>query len=342
MRLLVIRTSAMGDVALVAPVLKSMRDQYPGVELILLTRKMFRPFFNSIDGLKFFFPDFEKRHKGIAGLFLLYRDIVGQGKVDYVIDLHDVIRSKVLRAIFRAGGVTVRYIDKGRKEKKMLITGRSRKKLRHTVERYEDVFGRAGFRVNPSEGPWIVPSPAAVHNAVDISGITGGINIGVAPFAKHRLKMWPEQYMVELLGMITGKFRAKIWLFGGIEDAEGLSSLQKRVPGSVNLQGVLNLDQELALMTKLSLIISMDSSNMHMAALSGTRVVSIWGGTDPAAGFGPWNQPEGYANSIPFDRLTCRPCTVYGKGKCKRKDHACMLWLTPELVFKKLVELKLF
>ncbi len=331
----------MGDVALVAPVLKSIKEQYPGIEIVLLTRKMFAPLFGSIDGLKFFFPDFDRRHKGIPGLFVLYSDLIREGKIDFVIDLHDVLRSKVLRMLFRANGIPVRHIDKGRKEKRQLVTGRSRKKLRHTVERYEDVFARAGFTITSSAGPWIVPAAAAGQRAVDITGITEGFNIGVAPFAKHRLKVWPREYMVELLGLISGKFRSRIWLFGGPEDADALSSLQKRIPGSVNLQGILTLEQELALMTRLSFMLSMDSSNMHMAALSGTKVVSIWGGTDPAAGFGPWGQAEENIISIPFERLGCRPCTVYGKGKCKRKDHACMIWLTPALIFKRLLELKL-
>ena len=54
---------------------------------------------------------------------------------------------------------------------------------------------------------------------------------------------------------------------------------------SVNTAGNLTLDEELALMSRLDLMIAMDSSNMHMAALSGTKVISIWGGTDPLTGF---------------------------------------------------------
>lgn len=88
-------------------------------------------------------------------------------------------------------------------------------------------------------------------------------------------------------------------------------------------------------------MISMDSSNMHMAALSGTKVISIWGGTDPLTGFGAWQQPDEYSIRIPVEELTCRPCTVYGKGTCRRGDFACMEWLTPEMVFEKLVNLKM-
>ena len=82
MRLLVIRTSAMGDVALTTPVLRACRQQYPDVEMVMLTRPSFKPFFYSIDGLTLFFPDLRKRHKGFPGLIRLFRDITGTGKFD--------------------------------------------------------------------------------------------------------------------------------------------------------------------------------------------------------------------------------------------------------------------
>ena len=339
MRLLVIRTSAMGDVALTTPVLKSMQEQHPDVELILLTRQAFKPFFTSIDGLKLFYPDFNKRHRGILGLFVLFRDLKKWGSIDYVIDLHDVVRSKILRFFFRISGTPVKKIDKGRKEKKMVIRGKKKEKLSHSVERYRDVFEKAGFKIDLTDGPWIIPSSGALGNALKLTGLPEGINIGVAPYAKHYLKMWPEEKMISLLSMISEKYAAKFWLFGGREEAEKLASFQKRVPGSVVLSGKMQLGEELAVMTKLKLMISMDSSNMHMAALSGARVVSIWGATDPLTGFGAWMQPGDCSVRISSEQLTCRPCTVYGKGKCRRKDHACMIWLTPEVVFQKIVKL---
>ena len=123
----------------------------------------------------------------------------------------------------------------------------------------------------------------------------GVLNIGVAPFAKHKLKMWPERYMIQLLSMISENRNVRFWLFGGSEDSEKMASFQAKVPGSVNLIGKLTLDEELALMNRLDLMIAMDSSNMHMAALAGTKVISIWGGTDPLSGFGAWMQPENYS-----------------------------------------------
>lgn len=338
-RLLVIRTSAMGDVALTTPVLKGMVSQYPDAEIIMLTRGTFKPFFNNIDGLQLFAPEFSGRHSGFFGIFRLYSDISKTGKIDHVIDLHDVIRSKILRLLFRLAGAKISVINKGRREKKLLISGRKKVKLKHTVERYCDTFEKAGFHVRPSSDIWIIPSRDAMKKAGEMIKDLPELNIGVAPCAKHNLKVWPEEKMISLLGMISQKYQARFWFFGGKDEAEKIADIQMKVPNAVNLAGKLNLDEELAVMSKLDLMIAMDSSNMHMAALTGTSVLSIWGGTDPLAGFGAWMQPAENSLRVPVEELTCRPCTVYGKGDCKRGDFACMQWLTPERAFSKVEKL---
>jgi len=291
----------MGDVALTTPVLAGMRKQYPEIELVLLTRSAFKPFFSSIEGLQLFFPDLKNRHKGLLGLMRLFGDLNKQGSFDYIIDLHDVLRSKILRLFFRLSGVPVSVIDKGRSEKKSVIRGKKKDRLKHSVERYCDALSTAGFPVSPSNGPWIIPSSEAMIKAGLMADTKSELNIGVAPYAKHKLKMWPEENMVRLLGLISEKHKSRFWLFGGNEESDKLIVFQSKIADSFNLAGNLNLDEELALMSKLDLMIAMDSSNMHMAALVGTRVISIWGGTDPLSGFGAWMQPESFSIGIPAD-----------------------------------------
>ena len=341
MRLLVIRTSAMGDVALVTPLLTEMKKQYPDAEIIMLTRSAFKSFFTESDNHSVFSPDFNKRHKGVPGLFTLYRDINKPGRIDHVIDLHDVIRSKILRLFFRMSGVPVSVIDKGRGEKRDLISGKRKEQLKHTVIKYCDAFAPAGFSLVPSDRQTIMPSATAVNKAAEIISGNTGLNIGVAPYAKHKLKMWPEEYMITLLNLVSAKQKTRFFLFGGKEESLPLKEFENIVQGSVNLAGTLSLEEEIAVMSRLDFMIAMDSSNMHMAALAGTKVISIWGGTDPLGGFGAWMQPDEYSVRIPINELTCRPCTIFGKGECRRGDLACMNWLKPEIVLSKLKELKL-
>ena len=96
---------------------------------------------------------------------------------------------------------------------------------------------------------------------------------------------------------------------------------------------------EIALMNYLDLMICVDSSNMHLAALTGTNLLSIWGGTHPYAGFGPYGYPKENVLQISREELPCRPCSVYGKATCHLGDFACLTRITVEQVSQRAEEL---
>ena len=89
------------------------------------------------------------------------------------------------------------------------------------------------------------------------------------------------------------------------------------------------------MMGQLDVMLSMDSANMHLASLVGTRVVSVWGGTHPYAGFLGWSQKT--EDCAQLD-MPCRPCSVYGNKPCLRGDYACMNGITPSQILEKLVQ----
>jgi ADP-heptose:LPS heptosyltransferase len=327
----------MGDVALTVPVIAALRKQYLDLEIVIMTQKTFRPFFVSVPSLEFYFPEFTSRHKGLPGLVRLFLDLRKSVNPDIIIDLHDVLRSKVIGGLFKLTGTPVYRIDKGRREKKSLITGKKKVFLKHTVERYADVLRNAGYSIDPQKQRCIVPKHEEL-DAVEPLLSPGILNIGVAPFAKHDLKMWPLEYMKELLLLISEHSKCRFFLFGGKEDSDKMEQFRVMFPGIVPVSGKPGLSHELALISRLDFMITMDSSNMHMAALCGTRVISIWGGTDPMAGFGPWMQPDSHSVRIPVEELDCRPCTIYGKGKT-RNGFDCMRRLKPEIVFNRMKSL---
>jgi ADP-heptose:LPS heptosyltransferase len=86
-------------------------------------------------------------------------------------------------------------------------------------------------------------------------------------------------------------------------------------------------------MSHLDVMLSMDSANMHLASLTATPVVSVWGATHPYAGFMGWNQdPE---NVIQVS-LECRPCSIYGQKPCMRGDYACLNNIAPETIVERI------
>ncbi|MBD3725029.1 MAG: glycosyltransferase family 9 protein [Flavobacteriaceae bacterium] len=104
--ILVIRLSAMGDVAMTVPVLRALLLQYPEVKITVVSRPFFQPFFDGIPNVIFFGVDLNKRHEGFLGLLRLFSDL-RKLNIDAVADLHNVLRSKVVRTLFALSGKKV-------------------------------------------------------------------------------------------------------------------------------------------------------------------------------------------------------------------------------------------
>lgn len=348
-RILVLRFSAMGDVALLTPVLTALSRKYSSLSVTLVTRKDFEPFFYNIPGVEVIGVNLKKHYRGIYGLYRLYRELRKLGPYNFGVDVHGSTRSRLLRLFFLFSGLKFSKIVKGRREK-FKQTRKSNKiltPLPHMVDRYMRVFERAGLGAVPEDGPYINPdtnSRALARNFLDQENLSRRENywIGIAPFAGHAPKMWPLEKTEALLGLIEKKINATIFLFGGGEqEIDELRRIQKQYKSTVLVAGKLSLDGEIALVKRMQLMLAMDSFNMHLAALLGVPLLSIWGSTHPYSGFGPYRYDESSIIQIAPEQLECRPCSIFGNKGCARGDLACLNFISPEHVLDR-IEHKLY
>lgn len=290
------------------PVFREFLEQNPGVEIIMVSRKNFEALFAGIPNVTFKGIDLDD-YKGLFGLRKLSNELIREFNPDCIANLHDVIRTKILDRIYRRKGFKVFKIDKGKEEKEHLtnVWNLEKVQLKKTVERYADVFRDMGFKIELS------------HQLRPVSEQKSGI--GFAPFAQHKGKMLPLEKSYELVRILAQKHT--VYFFGGgKKETETLEKWEEEIPNTKNLAGKLNLTEELNYIAGLELMISMDSANMHLASLVGTRCVSIWGATHPYAGFLGFGQVE--EDVVQVKDLSCRPCSVFGDKECYRGDWACL------------------
>ena len=345
-KIIAFRLSAMGDVSLTVPAIRGVLDANPDLEITLVTRKFYAPFFYKIPRLNLIFAELDGKHQGFFGLLKLYSDLKKSGPFDSVIDLHGVIRTRILSLLFKISGVPGFSIDKGRKEKKFLIKSRYIRMLKHTTARYLETFEAAGIKGNIGKVPFLNLSDDALQYTetfLEKKQVTPGkLKIGLAPFATHQPKIWGIENFRELITLINAQYEVDFFLFGGGKSEIKLLKEFKTYSPNIHLvAGQLTLSEELALMSKLDLMISMDSSNMHLASLSGIPTVSIWGGTHPAFGFFALGQPLEYHLQTPASSLKCRPCSVFGGKPCIYDTPRCMEMVKPQDVFSKLLKFNL-
>jgi ADP-heptose:LPS heptosyltransferase len=331
---LVLRFSALGDVAMTIPVITQVLQQYPDLRITFVSNKSFQPLFKGIDRLQFHPADLRKEHRGVKGLYRLYNQLKKEYDFDAIADLHQVLRSKALRTFFSFSSRPVAILDKGRKQKKLLTRKENKilAQLPTMYERYAEVFKKLGLQVKLDKK--FIPVKIDGESSLATLRQDGYRLIGIAPFAKHREKMYPLEKMKEVVSALSRDQKTKTFLFGGgKKETEFLEEWEKEFPGTEVVAGKMKLDKELEYISQLDVMVSMDSANMHLASLVGVPVVSIWGATHPFLGFYGWGQDPG--NAVHVD-LFCRPCSVFGKKPCYRHNWECMESILPATIVHKI------
>ncbi len=326
--IVMIRLSALGDVAMLPHAVRALHEAYPDVRVTVLTRPMLRPLFDGLD-VDFLMADTKNEHRGIKGIWRLARQVKELG-ADAVADTHGVLRSRLLCLFARLRGIRTRRIRKGHIEKWFRM-GYSRKgavPLKHTVVRYCDTIRRLGFRFDD-------PQPPAKPSFPNPMGEKRGTWIGFAPFSAHAGKTYPADLRDELTALLSERYDRVFIHSGGGQEAAFANRMEEIYPNVTALWGKVKLDGERNLISHLDCVVSMDSLVMHIASLTATPVVSIWGATHHEFGF------LGYGcdpSDILEEDMPCRPCSVYGNRRCKYGDYRCLRAITPEIVVDKVDE----
>lgn len=332
-RLVVLRFSALGDIAMTVPVIYSVAQAYPEMEIYVVTRPFFsRMFINAPENVSVISFDLKNEYRGLCGIFRIASELAHL-RPDFVADLHDLFRTRVISICLRMRGGRVETVNKTRGTRKTVFAGGPSQ--RWYIDRYFDVFRSLGldaqmaFRsvygdIRPMDIPTEILAPA----------------VGIAPFARYATKTYPPEKMRQVACYLADK-GMNVYLFGGRGiEAETLSTWSRDCGPEggkiVSLAGRFPLEQEIALMNCLDVMVSMDSANQHLAGLAGTKVVSVWGSTTPSCGFLGFGQTLDDTVSL---GLPCQPCSIAGSKSCPLGHMECLEALSVETIVDKVTSL---
>mgnify|MGYP000660455114 CR=1 FL=1 len=334
--ILVIRLSAMGDVAMTIPVIRALTEKHPEIKITFLSKAFLKPLFDDIPNVTFYAADVKNKHKGVLGLHKLSKELK-ELNITHVVDLHNVLRSKILRNFLKFSTKNIAVIDKGRSEKKALtrIENKVFKQLKTSFERYADVFRKLNFSVDITN-PIKLGKPTLAKSIFDLIGKKQKNWIGIAPFAAYDAKMYPLDLMQKVIDKLSEK--NTVLLFGGGEkEVKILSEIEQKNNDIISVAGKLNLKNELNLIAHLDCMLAMDSGNAHFAAMLQIPTITIWGATHPFAGFAPFNQPKENCVLPDLEKYPNIPCSIYGNKICDGYEDV-MRTISPEKVIKKVEE----
>ena len=331
---LVIRFSAIGDVAMTVPVLQSVARAYPDTPFTMLSNARFAPLFAGMpDNVSFLGVDLKKDYHGFGAMFKLFLSL-RKKHFDAVADIHRVLRTTALSFFYRLFFTKVRRIHKDRRSRKRLTRFKNKDLTPRltSFDRYRIVLEKLGFKFD------VEFSSIFGNGKGDLSAIKNIVGnkecpwIGVAPFAAHKGKIYPLYLMEEVVAQLDSAGVCRQFVFAYGKELAQVQEWAEKYRSVEMIDTSLGMAGELILMSHMNVMLAMDSSNMHLASLTGTPVVSIWGATHPAAGFMGWGQDPD--NCIQLD-LPCRPCSIYGKKECMYGDYRCLTGIDPNTIFSK-------
>ena len=318
------------------PVIRALTEKHPECKITVLSKPFFKPLFDKIPQVSFFAAQVNTKHKGILGLFKLYRELKKE-KITHVADFHDVLRSKILRTLFIFNGNPCICINKGRTEKKALTRTKNKifKQLKTSHQRYAEVLNKLGFNLDLSN-PTLIEKKKLSEKITLITGLKKDTWIGIAPFAAFKGKVYPLQLMEEVIKEMASK-GFKIFLFGGGKhEIKVLNTIENTYKNVINLAGQLSFKEELKVISELDLMVSMDSGNAHLAAMQQVKTITLWGVTHPYAGFAPFHQPDDYCLISDLEKYPKIPCSIYGNKVINGYENV-METISPDRVIEKIM-----
>ena len=323
---LALRFSSIGDVLLITPLLRAIRRRHPEGRITVLTKAAYAPLVEDNPHLNEVIP--LRPGQPLPGLAARIR---AEGYT-HLLDLHDSLRSRVLRAL--VPGPWHGY-PKYRAARALLIHGKRDRYPAHrpVPERY--FAAASGLEVRPDgEPPEFFLGEPAVREAtawLEAAGL-GATRplVAVAPGAAHATKRWPVEHWRLLVDRIVGA-GMDVVVGGGAADGDIAETVAAgRGERSRSAAGLFGLQATGAVLRRAKAVVSGDTGVMHMATGVGTPVVALFGPTVEAFGFFPYTRR---AEVLQLD-LACRPCSSQGGSACPLGHHHCMLHLTPDSVYE--------
>lgn len=334
--ILIIRFSSIGDIVLASPVIRFLRERFPGARIDFLTKKKYAELvrWNGALSNVILFDEDADDLKAMRGR-------IRDSRYDLIVDLHNSLRSIYLRTF--NGARRVRVFRKHALKRFLLVRFKRNRygRVRPVVERYADTVRIFGEPDTSTEFP--LPDDV-VRTATGLlhSGKFSASDrlVGFAPSSTHFTKRWPMDRFVRLGTALAGAERVKIALFGGPGDADYCADIAHLINSGASshcaesFAGRLSLPETAAAAGRCSVVVTNDTGLMHIAEARGVPVVAIFGSSVREFGFFPRGESSIVVEN---EGLDCRPCSHVGRAACPKDHFRCMNDIAPERVLAEVV-----
>lgn len=337
-RIFVRANNWIGDVVLSTPAFCALRARFPRAEISVLAKPWVVPILRHnphIDRILLY--DARGRHRGLLGVHRLGRDLRA-GRFDTAFLFQRAFEAAWIARIARIP-VRVGYGTDGRRWLLTHAVPASRDTLLvHRVEHNLSLLEAVG--ISPANRELVLSAGVADLDRAKarLEGFGIGMEdriFGLSPGAAFGpAKRWPAERFSAIAEALSEQERSRGLVFGGPAEKNIGDEVVRNAPKArlVNLAGLTELEEAVALIGLCGVFVTNDSGLMHVAAALDVPLAAIFGPTDPRT-TAPWSRRHVL---LRMDGVRCSPCL---KRDCD-KDHRCMDLITVEDVRSALKDLQ--
>jgi len=339
-RILIIRLSALGDVAYALPALSALRRHCPHAHIAWAVEEAAAELLKGhpqLDELivvprKTWHKRIKRGHLGALIDIWRFRRRLGSKRLDLVVDLQGNLRSAAVAAASGAQ-CKIGFAPPCSRERSHMVLDHAIAvdPALHKVERNLALLEAIGADVEEAKAVFPPASTEDTHAADDLlkgANIDGPFVLmhpGVSKFGSY--KQWPTGNYAELARGLQER-GLPVLLSAGPGEEQLVSCIASQATGVVQVSG-LGLSQLIELIRRAAVFVASDTGPTQIAWLLGTPTVAMMGPKDPNI-YGPLGNRH---RKLTVD-LPCRPCS---KRKCR--DNRCMKEITTEDVLNAAVSI---
>ena len=331
MNILIVKLSAIGDVIHTLPSLAELRKLFPDAHITWVVEEaaadlvINHPYLDKviISKRKSWLHDFQngRIQRPLREIKSFIKELRAR-PYDLVIDFHGLLKSALI--VFFSGGKRKLGYASLQELSGLFYNEKIFEDMnKHAVDRYLDFPGYLGAKkgqaefVLPSNGETEAKSQLFLHKY----NLADKKYIAINPVAYWETKLWDNEKFARLADLIAARLRMNV-VFTGSEKPALDKIISLMDSKAINLGGETSLLDLAYLYKKALLLITTDSGPMHLAAAVGTKVIALFGPTDPQR-----TGPYGKGHTIVRTDLPCSPCFL---KKCPTKK--CLQDILPEQI----------
>ena len=340
-KILLVKLSSLGDIIHSLHLLDVLRRSYPSSQIHWVVSNRFETLLKDhpqIDRLHIFQRDrWSKlwRHPTRLREIISFLGNIRRERYDLVIDLQGLFRSGLISWVSRAS---------------QRIGFDSRREMAHWFYNQRVLFPHPEIHavernlklLTPLEISSEAPNPVLPIDSSALKNVdqllsdhqldTGHPLVAIFPTGRWASKVWPLENVASACEMLCHHGLRPLIL--GAPDEKHLSNQLKAHTECdfIDLIGVTNLPELIALISKIDLLIGHDSGPMHIASVLRTPVIALFGPSTPIIS-GPYDSP---GQTLQNTELDCLPCM---ERQCPLQTLECMRQLTGEHVAQTALEI---